>query len=358
MKKFESIPSAPAAADRRSAADTDTPAIHLAWAEFQRRQVSMAEMADFECVFLPLAYKGPSHVARTLNYGLLLWRTLRLLRRRRPSRLWMQLPQMPVLWAGLLYRALFNRRVQLIADCHNAVFKPPWSGMPWGISLLARCDLVLVHNNDVLEQALALGVAAERMRVLEDVPPLRETASLGPVPGTFAARRHPWVLFAGSYGRDEPVAEVLQAARRIDNGVVAITGRLSNAAKNGHDISSVPDNVVLTGYVPVEEFDALLSHCDVVLAFTKFDGIQLSVCNEALGFAKPMVMSDTRLLRALFGNAAVTVDSSDPDAIADGIRRACEQSPHWTAAATRLARQRRQQWQTDQLQACLKVLQT
>jgi hypothetical protein len=174
--------------------------VYLAWAAFQRRQVSMAELAHFDCVFLPLAYKGRNHVLRAAHYALLFWHTLRLLAQRRPSQLWLQLPQMPLLWAALIYRALFDRRVQLIADCHNAVFKPPWSTLPLGVSLLGRSDLILVHNQDMLAQALALGVPAARTRVLEDVPPLRNAAPSSPVPEAFAGRPHPWVLFAGSYG--------------------------------------------------------------------------------------------------------------------------------------------------------------
>jgi hypothetical protein len=107
----------------------------------------------------------------------------------------------------------------------------------------------------------------------------------------------------------------------------------------------------------VAQFDALLTHCDVVLALTKFDGIQLSVCNEALGFGKPMVMSDTPLLRQLFGSAAVAVDSGQPAAIVQGIQQACQQGPRWSEAARVLAAKRRQQWQYEQLQACLCVLQ-
>jgi hypothetical protein len=350
-------PSASAAAIAAAEPQPSAPALYLAWAEFQRRQVSMAELVDFECHFLPLAYKGSSHTRRALNYARLFWRTLRLLRQRRPPRVWLQLPQMPLLWAAWLYRAVFDHRVQLIADCHNAVFKPPWSRWPLGVSMLARCDLVLVHNDDVLAQALALGVPAQRLRVLEDVPPLRDTDPRGPVPAAFAGRPHPWVLFAGSYGRDEPVAEVLRAAGLLETGVLALTGRLTNAAKNGHDIADPPPQAVLTDYVPVADFDALLSHCDVVLAFTKFDGIQLSVCNEALGFAKPMVMSDTPLLRGLFGHAAVAVDSSDPTAIARGIQRACAEPQRWTDAARALAQQRRAHWQNAPLRECLRLLQ-
>jgi glycosyltransferase involved in cell wall biosynthesis len=164
------------------------------------------------------------------------------------------------------------------------------------------------------------------------------------------------VLVAGSYGRDEPVAEVLQAARRLGAGVVAITGRRSNAARNGHDISDLPPNVVLTDYVSVSDFDDLLQHCDVVLGLTRHDGIQLSVCNEALGFGRPLVMSGTPLLRALFGSGAIAVDSSDPEAIAAGIQRACEEPARWAAASAALAHKRREEWRARPLQECLALL--
>ncbi len=332
--------------------------VYLAWTTFQRRQVSMAELVDFDCVFLPLGYKGRSHLLRAWHYLGLLWRTWCELRARRPAAVWMQIPQTPLLWMPLLYRAVFDRRVQLVADCHNAAFRAPWSRVPAGLSLLRHCDLVLVHNQDVHAQALAAGLPSERLRVLEDVPPLRHGETRGDPPAAFAGRPRPWVLFPGSYGHDEPVAELLQAARLLGDGVVAVTGRLTNAARNGHDIGDPPTNVLLSGYLPVEQFDALLQHADVVLALTRLDGIQLSVCNEALGFGRPMVMSDTPLLRRLFGSAAVCVDSARPEALAAGIRQAWAEAPAWRRAAIAMATDRRRRWQDEQLRACLAVLDT
>jgi glycosyltransferase involved in cell wall biosynthesis len=330
--------------------------VYLAWASFQRRQLSMADSAGFDCVFLPLAYKGRSHTMRLLHYALLGARTVHLLARRRPPTVWLQLPQMPLLWAALVYRLLFDRHARVVADCHNAVFKPPWSRVPWGLSQLRRCDAVLVHNQDVRAQALSLGVPAERLRVLEDVPPLRDPAQPPPpLPAAFAGRPRPWVVFVGSYGTDEPVAEVLRAAAALP-GVVAITGRLGNARRNGHDIGHPPANVVLTDYLPVADFEALLVHCDVVLALTRFDGIQLSVCNEALGFGRPMVVSDTPLLRRLFGSAGVMVDSADPAAIARGVLRAWDEALPRARASRLLAQRRRQQWQAEPLSDCLALL--
>lgn len=331
--------------------------LHIAWTSFQRRQVSMADLVGFECVFLPLPAATKGRLNKAWQYALLFVQTLGLLRRRRPVSIWFQLPQVPLMWAALLYQLLFDRRVKLVADCHNAMFRPPWSRVAFGLSALRHCDLVLVHNQAVLKAALAMGLPPHRTRVLEDVPPLvAAPAAMPAIPAAFAGRPRPWVLFPGSFSADEPVQELLAAARLLGRGVVVMTGRVANAAKHGHDLSQVPANVVMPGFLSLADFEALLVHCDVVLALTKYDGIQLSVCNEALGFAKPMVVSDTPLLRSLFGSAAVMADSSNPDALAQGIAAAAEKIQMLSENAKALSSKRRTEWSTHQLRACLATL--
>jgi glycosyltransferase involved in cell wall biosynthesis len=323
--------------------------LHLAWAAFQRRQVSMAQLAGFDCWFMPMPYKGRSHVVRAWHYLRLVWRTLQLLRHSRPPELWLQLPQLPLLWVALLYRWLFDRQLVLVADCHNAVFVPPWSRVPLLRASLSACQLVLVHNEAVRSQALAHGVPRQRLRVLEDVPPQPERPqSDDPAPPPFAGRPRPWVLCAGSYGRDEPVAEVLRAAAALPTGTVVLTGRLSNAGRNGHDIAHPPANAVLADYLPLPHFEALLRHCDMVLAFTRHDGIQLSACSEALGFGRPLLASDTPLLRQMFGGAGLLVDSNDPAVWRD--------APEWARRSRAFGHARRLQWQHGPLRASLALI--
>jgi glycosyltransferase involved in cell wall biosynthesis len=334
-----------------------TKALYLAWAVFQRRQVSMAPLVGLQCLFLPLHYKGRSHLWRALHYAALAARTLKTLWRERPDELWLQLPQLPLLWVALLYRAFSPRPLRLVADCHNAMFRPPWSTLPLARATLARCDLVVVHNEDMLGQALKLGLPAERLRVLEDVPPLRPPAPEMPPPRSLRDWPRPWVLFPGSFGEDEPVAELIEAARRLQGQAsFIVTGRLSNATRNGHRLDDLPPNLRLTDYVPAAELDALLAHADLVLALTRHDGIQLSVCNEALGFGRAMVMSDTPLLSRLFGHAALAVDSSDPADLVLGIDAALSQRATLEATARRAAAERREAWLRGPWRACAERL--
>ena len=256
---------------------------------------------------------------------------------------WLQIPQVPLLWAALVYRRLFDSEVRLVADCHNGMFLPRWARVPFGLSMLGHCDLVVVHNDAVLETAKEVGLPVGRTFVLEDVPPIAPVVPCT-VPSVVAGCPRPWILCPGSFSSDEPIEELLDAARLLGAGTIFMTGRASNASANGHDISSVPANVVMTGYLDLDDFNALLRHCDVVLALTKVEGIQLSVCNEALGFGKAMVASDTKLLRAMFGEAAVMVRSADPAAIASGIAEAYRQMEKYSSASVQLAKRRRADW--------------
>lgn len=330
--------------------------LYIAWTAFQRRPASMAPLVGLRCHFLPLSYKGPSHLRRAWHYAALMLRTWRLLRAQAPAAVWLQLPQMPLLWPALLYRMLLAPSVRIVADCHNAAFVPPWSRLPFGLKLLARCDLVLVHNADVAAQARALGVPGDRLQVLEDVPPRRAAGPAPALPALLDGRPRPWVIFPGSFGRDEPIAEVLEAARRVPGASFVVTGRIGNAARNGHDLGALPPNVLLTDYLPLADFEALLTHADLVLALTNVDGIQLSVCNEALGWGKPMVMSGTPLLRALFGGGARVLDSHAPEEMAAAVREVWTQRERWAAASAALALRRRAEWLAGPWQDCVRAL--
>lgn len=303
----------------------------------------MAPYVGFECVFLPRR-GSRSPAATALDYRRLFVETLTLLRARRPSVLWLQMPPVPLLWAALWHRRTVDPALRVVADCHNATFGQRWRWVPFGLRLMDTCDLVMVHNEDMIDMARQRGVDERRLFVLEDVPPLPQDLPLGTPPKWLADRPRPWVLFPGSFANDEPVSELLQTARLSPSWTFVLTGRPSNAARNGHDIATLPSNVVLPGYLDTPDFDGLLRNSDLVLALTRQDGIQLSACNEALGFGKAMVVSDTPLLRRLFADGARMADTSQPQALRSAIEDALSRRPALEAASRALAERRRVQW--------------
>jgi glycosyltransferase involved in cell wall biosynthesis len=317
--------------------------LYFAWTAFQRRQVSMAPHCGFQTVFLPVGSRS-GKVGKALEYIRNGWRTVFRLVIERPGVVWVQLPQVPLLWVALFYKVLFRPTAKIIADCHNAQLREPWSRFPLALWSVRRADLVLVHNVAMLEQAKIIGWPVNKVRVLEDVPPVPTEEAPRGLAKTRIDVPKPWVVFPGSFAADEPIAEVMEAARLAPELSFIITGRPERAQKNGHDLKELPGNMCLPGFLSVEVFDDLLREADVVLGLTREEGIQLSVCNEALGFRRPLVTSDTAILRQLFLDAAVLVKTSDPVSIANGCRAAIGDHVRRSELSARLALTRLNSW--------------
>jgi len=242
---------------------------------------------------------------------------MRMLRESRPRVVWIQLPQVPLLWVALLYRRLYNSHAVVISDCHNAMFRKPWCKFPFGLSILSKSNIVLVHNADVERTAIGLGINRERLLVVEDPP------------ASFPAEIHltltidlprPWFVFPASFSSDEPIAELLRAAAVVPNISILITGNLNNC-KEPTLIEQAPANVRFLGFLERDQFEALIQNCDAVVALTRLEDVQLSVCGEAVGAERPMLVSGTPTLRRQFPRGTVFVDSSDPSDIASGMQQ-------------------------------------
>lgn len=316
----------------------------------------MREIVGFDCWFYPIPKSG--RVIKLLNYARLFLKSMRELRRVAPEVVWVQLPQVPALWAALAYRTLSTKPVKIVADCHNAQLRKPWSHFPFALWSLKRCDAILVHNDTMLKQAETNGWPMDKVLVIEDVPAVGKEQPPSGLALMHIKAPKPWIVFPGSFAADEPIEEVLAAARIAPELTFIITGRPDKAKQNGHDIEALPSNVVLPGFLPVELFDDILREADVVIGLTREEGIQLSVCNEALGFGRPLVTSDTKILRELFGEAAVLVRTSKPADIAAGCRSALADAEIRAKKSRSLAAKRLDSWTRGPLSTLSTMLNT
>lgn len=332
----------------------NTYSVYIAWTTFQRRQESMCDIVGFKCWFYPLPRSG--RIIKLINYLRLLAKTVRDLLRASPHVVWVQLPQVPALWAALIYRSLAKHPVKIVADCHNAQLRPPWSLFPLAKWSLVKADAILVHNEIMHAKAKEIGWPMGKVLVVEDVPAANKKFPPNGLALAHIDAPKPWVLFPGSFAADEPIQEMLEAARIASECTFIITGRLDRAKQLGHDIDSLPRNVVLPGFLSVELFDDLLREANVVIGLTREEGIQLSVCNEALGFGRPLVTSNTKILSKLFGNAAVLVEATSPSSIAAGCREALCHADEYAARSTVLAASRLSDWKEGQFGKLIKLL--
>lgn len=123
------------------------------------------------------------------------------------------------------------------------------------------------------------------------------------------------VVLICTYASDEPVREVIAAAARLPSSVcLYITGK---PTKEYREIE-LPVNLILTGFLPHDEYDLLLSKADVIMDFTTLDWCIVCGVYEAIVLGKPLITSDTRALKDFLGDAVIYSNHTSQD-IADKI---------------------------------------
>lgn len=313
--------------------------IYIAWVEYQRRPTSMSDYFGYHVRFIPTVF------ARWVVFKILFgypWQALLtawIILTQRPGVIWIQMPPNFLAHLCLFLRLAYSRnRPVLVADLHNSALAAPWLSVPFTRRLLQDFDLVLVHNETMRIAAAHLGIDERNLHVLEDRSPSFGDGALHSPHG------RPCFVMPCSFYKDEPVGNVIEAARLMPDYDFMITGPRIRAEGRGL-VRNVPGNVTFTDFMPVAEYDALVGRASAILCLTTMDGIQLSAASEAVGAGKPMIVSDMPLLRNLF-EAGYFVDNS-VEALHEACRAVAANYPRYAALTVGLRddAKRNRRWQ-------------
>lgn len=270
-------------------------AIWVTW-EIQRRNRSLARAVGAELHELVI---GGSRLSRYLK---LIPRTFGLVRRAQPRVIYYQNPS--IVLAALLatMKLLRLTKASLVGDYHNAGVNPPASAR-WLVPFIVRhTDLVIVSNRNLEKPIEAFGGRA--MSIPDPIPEFDVAA---PPPSQKFE-----VFFVCSWASDEPIVEVLKAARSVAQSapgvVIAITGRPKLERVGWKD--AVPQNVELTGFLSEHDFERRLLGASVVLDLTTRDDCMVCGAYEATSAEVPMVLSDNPPTRTYFRQGALFTDNT------------------------------------------------
>lgn len=284
--------------------------IWIAW-ERQRRSVELAR--QFKCRLYIFEESG------LLRYPISVLKTVRLLLAQKPTKLFVQNPSMVLAALACFYGKLTGTLV--IVDRHTTFMLDRQYKKSLGLlifKLLHRYTIRVADGTIVTNQFLA-GLVSDlggNAYVLPDkLPHLEQQKSIPLMPGCN-------ILLISSFGKDEPIMDVLSAMESLQNeGVnVYITGNCTKLSENVR--ASAPRNVVFTGFVDEQEFVDMLFSVDIVMALTTAENCLLCGCYEGVSARKPLITSNKRVLREYFEDA-VFVDNSEAG-IASGIRAVVE----------------------------------
>lgn len=279
--------------------------IWIAW-ERQRRSIELAK--SFECRLYIMDYSG------LFRYPRAIFQTIRVIMKERPKVLFVQNPSMILAALACLIKGLTGMAV--IVDRHTTFrlgkkkggsFKV-WLFMRLHYFTLRSADLTIVTNRylaDLVEEVHG------RAAILPDKLP--EFGGAAPVRLGCAKN----IVLVSSFGEDEPFAQIVRAARRLEGSGICIhiTGDFKRADPSIRDERI--DSIRFTGFIPDEMYPAYLLSADAVMVLTTADHCMLCGCYEAVSLERPLITSRTRVLQDYFDGALFV--ENDGDKIYDAI---------------------------------------
>ncbi len=158
-----------------------------------------------------------------------------------------------------------------------------------------------------------------------------------------ASERKPIVLTVGAIQKRKNTSGLIQAFRAMPSPwELWIAGAQGFAADEM--LTTLPSNVRLLGYVPDDELEQLYRQASI-FAFPSLDeGFGMPVL-EAMAHGLPVLTSTTSALPEVAGDAALLIDPTDTDAIADGLTKLCDPDLRHRLMQLGLARAKQFSWE-------------
>ena len=268
-------------------------AVFVSWIGHHGRSVALAEELGAEAIFVATGRTG-NVLSAPARYILQTTRTLRILFRKHPTTIIVMAPPLPLV--ALTWLASKLMRSDLVIDAHTGVFNDPkWA---WTIRTFLwfarRSRLTIVTNKPLADWLERAGVRAAS---LHDSPNLMfaeskegKARSDEPTQDT--------VIVPCSFSSDEPIDAIVAAAKELPAVVFYLTGSLPRLSPVA--FAERPANVVFTGYLPSDEYESLFASATMVMCLTTREYTMQRGGYEALSRHKPLLTSDTRVLREYF----------------------------------------------------------
>ena len=278
-------------------------ALFVVWKNYQRRAEVLAPPMMSEVLLIPHIFRRKEF--RPIDYLFKLLVSSYVILRQKPRFI---IAQSPPLYSALPALLL---RIPYVIDAHNPVFqnvggKISWGKLPLSSFLIRNAYAVIVHNRDILRLAKQTHPDVAFFTIpdpIELIKPLQ------------AGRSKNQILVICSFDPDEPVDILLESIYELPDYTFVITADPLKLPQNLRVRLQNLANVRLTGFLPIEEYHAFLCSSVAALVLTNQDSIQPSGACEALSSDTQLIVSNTPLIKKLFGDWAILVENSVPSIV-------------------------------------------
>ncbi|MDR0797845.1 MAG: glycosyltransferase [Nitrososphaerota archaeon] len=261
----------------------------VVWKKLSRRSELLTQALNGKMLFLK----------DNLLYIRAAFKSLKSILHQKPRVLLLQLPQGPLLLEAYFLKRLIGCKI--IADVHTGfLINTDWKGLilnaPF-VKLLAFADVIVAHNEIQLE--IIPKDARNKTIVVYD--PWNFIAT-----GNKRDKQENYMVFPASFASDEPLKEVIEAINASEYPLkLYITGDWKRAPELKRYTS---EKIQFTGFLSNKEFDNLLSNASAVITGTTREYTTLMSAWEAIAYNKPLAITATKTLKAIYAHYAVFYD--------------------------------------------------
>ncbi len=301
----------------------------ITW-ERQRRNLEL-------CKALFCEYNEFNHDNKNIfiRYVLCMSQTIKLISKAKPCVVFGQNPSVLLVLVLALLKKIFG--YLLIVDAHNAGIYPLEGKYSFANKSMMRinslADLVLVTNEKLRSELEESGC---NVFVLPDKVPLVTSSSKKRLEGKIN------ILLICNFHDDEPYLEAFEAMRGTTGDfILYVSGNYSRLA--AEVVASLPENVKLIGFVPEQEYEAMLCSVDAVMDLTTRENCLLCGAYEAVGAEKPMLLSRKKALQEYFSKGVVYVDNT-AEGIIDGLQKLKRDYPALAQEIVSLKKELEMEW--------------
>lgn len=230
---------------------------------------------------------------------------------KRPRVVVVQCPSVALAFLASMAKPVFG--FSLVVDLHSLPIDEPGKiSSKILFFALSRSDAVLVTNEPYRDLLLKTSGISTKVLILPDkIPEFEYPHGLVVTQGKYN------VLYTGGFSELDPGYEVVDAFRFLSMDYwLYITG------KNDLDQRQLPDNCTLLGFVSDETYQNYLRTVDVVVVLTNNQHSLVCGGYESIAAGKPLVLSDTAVLRSYFGGGGVIFAANDSESLAIAIETA------------------------------------
>jgi len=253
---------------------------------------------------------------RLMRYFFASAKTIFAIMSQKPTVIFAQNPSLVLSLLVVKYGNIFG--IPVIIDEHNAGLFPlggrRWWANKIALHILKNANLTIVTNENLQRYVEQRG---KRSFILPDpIPEFKLNLTKKDLKGKYN------ILYICTYAADEPYDEVIKAARGLDKNIcIYITGNTKGREKEL--LNMLSKNVVITGYLPENEYVNMLFAADMVMDLTKREDCLVCGAYEAVAAEKPMILSNTRALKEYFSKGALYVNNDAEDIVSkvnEGIK--------------------------------------